>query len=344
MLSPAEILGPSGRVAARLPNYEVRQEQLDMAQAVAAAMDERRHLIVEAGTGVGKSFAYLVPAILSTAGVTVDTATPEKPKAPARPRRVIISTHTISLQEQLIQKDIPLLRAVMPEEFTAVLVKGRRNYISLRRLHNAMSRAGSMFSDDQEIDQLREINRWSRETTDGSLADLNYQPMAAVWEEVASDHGNCMGRQCPQYKKCFYYQARRRVAHAQILIVNHALFFTDLALRQDNASILPAYDAVIFDEAHTMEAVAGDHLGLRLTSGQVDFTLRRLFNDRANKGLLVRQGGGNAQKQVVECYNRSTQFFDDLVHWQADQTQGNGRVRSAEDRGQRAERRIGDAL
>jgi ATP-dependent DNA helicase DinG len=331
MLSPAEILGPKGRIAARLPNYEVRQQQLDMADAVAAALKEKRHLVVEAGTGVGKSFAYLVPAILAAVNSPPDDKpgqdADEEPAAPQRPRRVVISTHTISLQEQLIQKDIPLLRSVMPEEFTALLVKGRRNYISLRRLNNAMARAGALFSDESEHEQLREIKRWSQDTTDGSLADLNYQPMASVWEEVASDHGNCMGRQCPQFKNCFYYQARRRIANAQILIVNHALFFTDLALKQDNASLLPKYDAVVFDEAHTIESVAGDHLGLRLTSGQVDFTLRRLFNDRSNKGLLLRDGGGKAQRQVLECYHRSDQFFDDLNTWLADQKDGSGRVR-----------------
>ena len=131
-----------------------------------------------------------------------------------------------------------------------MLVKGRGNYLSLRRLGNAMSRAAGLFSDPEEFDQLQRLFAWSKQTADGSLAELDFRPMPAVWDEVASDHGNCMGRSCPMYDKCFYYKARRRMQHAQILVVNHALFFTDLALRRENVSILPKYDVVIFDEAH----------------------------------------------------------------------------------------------
>ena len=198
-----------------------------------------------------------------------------------------------------MQKDLPLLRSVMPLEFSAVLVKGRGNYLSLRRLDNALSRAASLFSDDEEFEQLRRLRAWSKETADGSLSDLDFRPLPAVWDEVASDHGNCMGRSCPMYAKCFYYKARRRMQNAQILVVNHALFFTDLALRRENVSILPKYDVVIFDEAHTIEAVAGDHLGLSITNGQVEYTLRKLYNDRTNRGLLVHHKLGDAQKAGV---------------------------------------------
>jgi ATP-dependent DNA helicase DinG len=321
MLPPAEILGPQGRIAARLPNYEHRDEQLAMADAVAAAIEKRRHLVVEAGTGVGKSFAYLVPAIL---------ATDEKPQGDdeeaGRPR-VVISTHTISLQEQLLSKDLPLLRSVMPTEFTAVLVKGRHNYLSIRRMQNALGRAASLFSEEEEYEQLRQIAAWSRDTKDGSLSDLSFKPSPAVWEEVASDTANCMGRECPHHAACFYYQARRRMAHAQILVVNHALYFTDLALRKQGVGMLPRHDIVIFDEAHTLESVAGDHLGLRLTNSQVDFTLRRLYNERTNKGLLARPGGREAQDQVTDCNHRARQYFDDISAWLAQQKDGNGRVR-----------------
>ena len=320
MLSPAEILGPAGRIAARLANYEHRDEQLAMADAVADAIDNRHHLVVEAGTGVGKSFAYLVPAILATG---------EKPQGDDEAcRRVVISTHTISLQEQLLAKDLPLLRSVMPTEFTAVLVKGRRNYLSLRRMKNALSRAAGLFSEEEDYEQLRQIEAWSRNTTDGSLADLPYKPSPAVWEEVASDSANCMGRKCPHNAACFYYQARRRMSHAQILVVNHALYFTDLALRKEGAGMLPRHDIVIFDEAHTLESVAGDHLGLRLTNGQVEFTLRRLYNDRTNKGLLARPGFREAQEQVIDCYHRAHQYFEDIAAWLDRQTGGNGRVRA----------------
>jgi ATP-dependent DNA helicase DinG len=325
MISPAEILGPKGSIAKRLPNYEHRGEQLAMADAVADAIQRRHHLVVEAGTGVGKSFAYLVPAILATAEKT--ELWKDKGDKEAPPPRVIISTHTISLQEQLLTKDIPLLRSVMPVEFTAVLAKGRRNYISLRRMKNAMGRAAALFSEEEDYEQLRQVNAWSQETTDGSLADLSFKPSPVVWEEVASDHANCMGRKCPHNADCFYYAARRRMSRAQIVVVNHALYFTDLALRMEGTAMLPRHDVVIFDEAHTLEAVAGDHLGLRLTNGQVEFTLRRLFNDRANKGLLVRSGGNEAQRQVLDCYFRAEQFFDDIGQWLARQPGGNGRAR-----------------
>ncbi len=208
-------------------------------------------------------------------------------------------------------KDLPLLHGVIPLEFSAVLVKGRGNYLSLRRLDGALSRAAGLFSDPEEFDHLRRLRAWSQETADGSLAELDFRPLPAVWDEVASDHGNCMGRACPMYGKCFYYKARRRMQHAQVLVVNHALFFSDLALRRENVSILPKHDVVIFDEAHTIEAIAGDHLGLSIGSGQIEYTLRKLYNDRTNRGLLVHHKLGEAQKEVWECRERSSDFFDE---------------------------------
>ena len=297
-LSAGDILGPSGRIAARLANYEHRPQQLEMADAVARAIGEKKHLVVEAGTGVGKSFAYLVPAILAATEVQADVASlsetriPPKRQLASRPTgpKIVVSTHTISLQEQLIGKDLPLLNAVIPREFSAVLVKGRRNYLSLRRLDLALARSRSLFGDDEQLAQLRDVNKWSKATHDGSLSDLRFRPLGPVWDEVASDSTNCMGRRCPTHAKCFYYQDRRRMQHAQILVVNHALLFSDIALRRVGASILPDYDIVILDEAHTVEAVAGDHLGINVTSGSVEYVLNKLYNDRTNKGLLVHHG------------------------------------------------------
>jgi len=314
----AEILGPGGKIAARLPHYEHRPQQLAMAEAVAAALATERHLVVEAGTGVGKSFAYLIPAILHAtaarpAAIRAPEDDDEENEKEAKPRRrIVVSTHTISLQEQLITKDLPLLRAVIPEEFTAVLVKGRGNYLSLRRMNNAAERMVSLFSDEEEIRDLRQIIAWSKKTGDGSLSDLSFRPRPSVWDEAQSDSSNCLGRKCNTYNQCFYFRARRRVHNAQLLIVNHALFFSDLALRRVGASILPDYEAVVFDEAHNLEAVAGDHLGLGVTSGQVQYILSKLYNDRTNKGLLVTRKLHEAQDIVVECYHQADDFFSDV--------------------------------
>jgi len=285
-----------------------------MAEAVERALVDGQHLVVEAGTGVGKSFAYLVPAIQYVAAEPPPKDADEDEELPTKPRRrVIISTHTISLQEQLLQKDLPLLRSVIPDEFTAVLVKGRGNYLSLRRMNLAGERSVSLFSQEEELHDLRHIIAWSKKTGDGSLSDLTFRPRPTVWDEVQSDSSNCLGRKCPTYKDCYYFRARRRVFNAQILIVNHALFFSDLALRRNGASILPDYDAVIFDEAHTLEAVAGDHLGLSITSGQMQFILNKLYNDRTNKGLLVTRKLRDAQDLTVDCHARADELVDDVL-------------------------------
>src|SRR5947209_16366107 len=192
-MSLASILGPDGAIARRLSNYEPRPQQLAMAEAVAHAIAAPRHLMVEAPTGVGKSFAYLVPAIqAATAG---------------KDCRVVISTHTISLQEQLLRKDLPFLRGVMPRPFHAVLVKGRANYLSLRRLRVAQQRMGSLLADDRGAEQLLHIGRWSRQTHDGSKSDLSFRPDATVWDLVESDSNNCLGRNCTDYEQCFYFRA-----------------------------------------------------------------------------------------------------------------------------------------
>ena len=296
-----------------------------MAEAAERALLGGKHLAVEAGTGVGKSFAYLVPAILKVAQDPPPSGTDEEGE-PKR-RRIVISTHTISLQEQLIYKDIPFLNAVIPLEFSAVLVKGRSNYLSLRRLQNAIKRAGSLFQDDREFDQMRAISSWSQATNDGSLSDLDFRPLPQVWDEAHSDHTNCMGRKCPTYDDCFYYKARRRAMNAQLLIVNHALFFSDLSLRIGGASILPDYDAVIFDEAHTLEQVAGDHLGIGVSSGQVEFTLNKLYSDRTNRGLLVQYRAAEAEQEVLDVRFTADEFFQSVDEWRNRAARGNGRVR-----------------
>jgi|694.fasta_scaffold00079_46 ATP-dependent DNA helicase DinG len=338
-LDVASILGPGGWIARRIAAYEHRPAQLQMAEAIEQALSQRKHLIVEAGTGVGKSYAYLVPAILMATqeeGRLASSQDQEKGEdepsdGPQHKRspRVIISTHTISLQEQLIGKDLPLLNAILPREFTSVLVKGRGNYLSIRRMKLALQRATSLFAVEEEYQQLERIESWSGETTDGSLSDLDFRPMGGVWGEVASDSSNCLGRRCPHHQDCYYFRARRRAANAQILVVNHALFFSDLALREEGVQILPDYDAVVFDECHTLESVASEHLGISLTTSQIDFVLRKLYNPRTEKGLLLTLDLKSMAQHAYHCMILLDDLVHDLDQWWTDRGEAQGRVREA---------------
>jgi ATP-dependent DNA helicase DinG len=306
-MSHAAILGPTGAIAARLKNYEARPQQLQMADAVAAAIANGRHLMVEAGTGVGKSFAYLVPAILAAQA--------------HKDCRVVISTHTIALQEQLIRKDLPFLQSVMPRPFNAVLVKGRSNYISLRRLRVAQQRVRSLLFEDAQADQLLRVGRWSRKTHDGSRSDLDFQPLPAVWDLVESDSNNCLGRNCPEHERCFYFKARRQVHGANVLVVNHALFFSDLALRRSGVNLLPKYQVAILDEAHTLEDVAAEHMGIQVTRGQVEYLLNKLFSERRGRahGLLTLHGNEDSFAVVQRVREAADRFFGQLLAWRAGQ-------------------------
>jgi ATP-dependent DNA helicase DinG len=316
-MSVASILGPDGAIARKLKNYESRPQQLAMAEAVARAIAEQRHLVVEAGTGVGKSFAYLVPAIQATA----QTVPSDDEDGDPEPFRVVISTHTISLQEQLIGKDIPFLQSVMPREFTATLVKGRSNYLSLRRLGVARKRVAALLAEPGTQDELHSLDVWAKHTTDGSRSDLGFRPRPAVWDLVESDSDNCLGRKCPDYKDCFYFKARAAASHADVLIVNHALFFIDLALKELGRGILPRYQVAILDEAHTLEDVAAEHLGLQVTRGQIDYLLNKLYYDRAGKGhgLLLIHGNNAAMQKVNDVRSVAKQFFESVVQWHFEQ-------------------------
>jgi ATP-dependent DNA helicase DinG len=327
-LTVESVLGPDGRIARRLSAYEHRPQQLAMAQAVARAINTQSHLIVEAGTGVGKSFSYLVPVILEA----IQRKQQERNSKQSRDskegerKRILVSTHTIALQEQLIGKDIPFLNAVLPVEFSAVLAKGRSNYISLRRLQAAAARSTATFSETEELRQLSRLQAWTKKTPDGSRADLDFRPLPSVWDEVRSEHGNCLGRKCPTYKDCHYYAARRRVWNADLIVVNHALFFADLALRREGASVLPDYDVVVLDEAHTVEAVAGDHLGISVSNGQLTYLLGKLYNDRTQKGLLLHHNLKDAQQMTQRLRFVADDFFDRIAMWR-DGSGGNGRAR-----------------
>lgn len=313
MNSPAPaLLSDSGPIAAALgERFEARPEQLRMAAAVVKAMDQKSHLLVEAGTGVGKSFAYLVPAMLRAA--TLGDV-------------IVISTHTIALQEQLVQRDIPLLQHALadvlkplPREIKPVLVKGRGNYVSIRRLEQASKRQDRLFADPAARRSLHVIEDWALNTRDGTLSTLPMLERPGVWDKVQSDSGNCMGRKCNRYEQCFYQSARREMDGANLLVCNHALFFSDLALRAAEAGFLPDYHHVILDEAHNVEEVAAEHFGVSLSEGRVSHLLRTLYDTRGKgylphlsllvqDALLVEQ----AIHLVEQATHASRAFFDEL--------------------------------
>ncbi len=313
MESIDSLLGPTGQVAQNWPGFESRPQQVAMAEAVAEALERKRKLLVEAGTGVGKSFAYLVPAVRAL--------------AKDKNLRIVVSTHTIGLQEQLLSKDIPFLQSALPFEFRPVLVKGRGNYVSLRRLRGAQQRMGTLLHDTTAAQQLVQIGRWSRLTTDGTRGDLPFQPAPSAWDLVESDSGNCLGRKCPHYSDCFYFRARKAAYAGNLLIVNHALFFSDLALRRVGAGLLPDYHAVIFDEAHTLEDVAADHLGLSVTQGGVEYLLNQIFSPRSFKGVLAMHGDTQDFARVEAARQASEQFFAAALAWHGSQFRSTGRVR-----------------
>ncbi|MEC7196974.1 MAG: DEAD/DEAH box helicase, partial [Planctomycetota bacterium] len=214
------LLHPEGPIARRIPGYESRPQQTEMVRAVDSALSTRRPLLIEAGTGTGKSFGYLLPAVR---------------RVLEHDERVVVVTHTIALQEQLHDKDVPLIRSVVPDEFSAVLVKGRNNYISRRRMERTEQRVDRLLSDPKAQEEVGALSRWVDLTSDGTRTDLDFAPRGDVWDLVRSDSGNCMGRKCPRHDSCFYQLARRRMESGQLLICNHALFFSDLALRARGA-------------------------------------------------------------------------------------------------------------
>jgi ATP-dependent DNA helicase DinG len=283
-------------------NFEYRPQQQDMAVAVARALETKEHLITEAGTGVGKSLAYLIPAILH---------------AVSRQKKAVICTHTINLQEQLIQKDLPMLEQILPTKFSYTMLKGRSNYLCSRRLDKAMRQADQLFT-SPEIEELKRIHEWAKETEDGSLSDFELEPAPKVWSQVCSERGLCSPKICgyqSEFAKnstvCFFQRARNRIMSSDLVVLNHTLFFTLLPdiEEHDSDGVLFKNDFVIFDEAHTVEQVASRNIGLSLSSGQVRFSLNRLYNPRSGKGLLATLRKGSAVKLVGELLEGSDDFF-----------------------------------
>ncbi|MCC6234717.1 MAG: DEAD/DEAH box helicase [Verrucomicrobiales bacterium] len=319
----AEFFSDSGPLS-RARNFEYRPQQQAMAVAVARALERGEHLVAEAGTGVGKSLAYLVPAILF---------------AVERQKKAVVSTHTINLQEQLMEKDLPMLAKVLPVRFEYQMLKGRGNYLCLRRLHKAMQHADGLFT-SPEMAELHRIYEWSRGTEDGTLSDFEVEPDLKVWSHVCSERGLCSPKQCghaSEFAKghgvCFFQRARQRILAADVLVLNHTLFFTLLGgVDEDQeGGVLFRNDFLVFDEAHTVEQVASRHIGLSVSSGQFRFALNRLWNPRTEKGLLATLREGASVRLVAEAMKEGESFFetvekacDDLAKVARDARAGGG--------------------
>src|SRR5262249_13727828 len=184
---------------------------------------------------------------------------------------------------------------------------------------------GALLGEEGAAEQLVQIGRWARQTQDGSRSDLPFQPAPSVWDLVESDTGNCLGRKCPDYAACFYFKARRQMHGAHLLVVNHALFFSDLALRQTGFGLLPKYRVAILDEAHNLEDVAAEHLGLQITRGRIDYLLNKLYHPRHDRGLLAYRGTPELLRQVEAARFAADQFFRNLLAWHLRQPRGTGR-------------------
>src|SRR5216110_3737934 len=290
------LFSPSGLLA-KAKHFERRPQQQQMAVAVARALEEERHLVVEAGTGVGKSLAYLVPAVLFALG--------QKKKA-------IISTHTINLQEQLLYKDIPILKKILPVEFEAALMKGRQNYLCPRRLERALQQANELFTGPEQ-NELTRLAEWARATRDGSLSDLSVEPDPKVWTQVCSEPHICTGKSCGQQSTCFYQQARKRLLSSDVIVINHTLLFMllgspDQQEERESGYLFPN-DFIVFDEAHTVEQVASRQIGIGISQYGLRSTIQRLYNARTHKGLFTVMRDAIGVRLAADLVDELDRFF-----------------------------------
>ena len=286
-----------GGLLAKARNFEYRPEQQAMAVAVAQALEEERHLVVEAGTGVGKSLAYLVPAVLF---------------AHEKKKKAIISTQTINLQEQLLYKDIPIVQKILPLEFEAALMKGRQNYLCPRRLERAFQQASELFSSTEQADLAR-LADWARITTDGTLSDLPIEPDPKVWTQVCSEAHLCTTKTCGQNPRCFFQQARKRLLAADVVVINHTLLFMLLGSPEEQAEREEGYlfpnDFIIFDEAHTIEQVASRQIGIGISQYGLRATIQRLYNARSKKGLFTVTRDATGVTLAAALVDEADRFF-----------------------------------
>ena len=283
-------------ILSRSADFEYRPQQQQMAELVAKSLETSSPLVVEAATGVGKSLAYLLPAVTF---------------ALEKKRKAIICTHTINLQEQLITKDILIVKKIVGD-FHAELLKGRSNYLCPNRLERAWKETGDLFT-SSETAELQMLAEWSRTTKDGTLSDLDFTPTSKVWSLVCSEPHACTQRRCAPGSGCFYQDVRRRIAEADVLILNHTLFFTLLSsteeLATDDVNFLFPRDFVIVDEAHTIENIAARALGMHVSESNMRFELGRLFNPKTRKGFFAHHGNRDGVREVEQAIEAVELFF-----------------------------------
>lgn len=294
------LFSPNGLLS-KAKNFETRPQQAQMAAAVARALEEERHLVVEAGTGVGKSLAYLAPAVRF---------------ALERKKKAIVSTHTINLQEQLLYKDIPILQKILPETFEAALIKGRQNYVCPRRLLRAREQQNDLFTGPEQS-ELEEITAWATRTRDGTLTDLAFEPNAKIWAQVCSEAHICTRKSCGQSDRCFYQRARRKFESAPMVIINHTLLFMLLAAmetrREDESGFLFPNDFLILDEAHTVEQIASRQIGIGVAQYGLRSAVQRLYNARTKKGLFTVTRDAEGVRLAAEAVDRIDGFFESIA-------------------------------
>ena len=285
-----KIFGEDGLIAEYHEQYEYRPGQIKMAEAVAKAFHEKKHLIVEAGTGTGKTLAYLVPAIAAALG---------------NKKRIIISTGTKNLQEQLMKKDLPFLQKVLPKKFTAEYMKGRSNYACLYKIAKAENQP--ILDGLDEMDHFEDVRRWSKETEIGDRSELvNLPENIAFWNRINARSETCIGQKCPDFEPCFITRMRQRADGADIIIVNHHLFFADLNVRGNQyGRVIPDYAAVIFDEAHLIEDIAADYFGFQVSSFQIDELARDTDALPITDSIVTRE----LTKHAAKILGLSEQFW-----------------------------------
>lgn len=287
--------GPLGR---RIEKYECRREQMRLAQAVETALNESRHLVVEAVRGTGRSLAYLLGAILHV------TRTRE---------RVVIATASVARQRHVVDDQLALLNAIIPLEFTAVSFNGRGQYLCLRRLAHALARERDLLISDEAGQALRTLTGWSRTAQEGTAGELDSHTQAGLWPLVCCQQGNCLGRRCVFFDRCFYWRARRRMHHAHILVVNHSLLFADLSARRQGLSLLGKYELAIIDDTSDLEAHACRGFGVRIRQGDVFNVLNALCHGQYRKGLLVAMNAESAIGAVRSARTAAEAFFSRLT-------------------------------